>query len=270
MSNNQVEESTSRHQSSEHNIELGSNQRNAPAPTRARISANPTDIICGRGFHIVNHRGNLNLHLMANTYREEYMISQRVDKRRITKLVLDELKNTGARFIRKVVSNGEGADEWEEVEDEAAFKKVSHALRLRTKNESNREDGPMAVAKAARRKVVASIAQSDQPKPRDSPTLSKASDIVVVHGDSNTSISSSRRPTSSTAASIPPIEPNAESGTGATSYQLSNGQPTGQQGVASELAPFIPSLSTEQRLQHEANHQAYWNIMLAFIQQSQR
>ena len=110
-----------------------------------RIVALPTDIICGRGFHIVNHRGNLNLHLMVNSHREEYTAARRSEKTKITKRLLCEIKNSGARFIRKVVSDGKShADEWEEVDDVTAYKKVSHALRLRTKNESNRDNGPIA------------------------------------------------------------------------------------------------------------------------------
>lgn len=122
----------------------------SPGPSRI-IAANPTDIICGRGYHIVNHRGNLNLHLLVNGYREEYLkAKQRSDKTRIIKHVLGELKSAGARFIRKV-SNGRTADEWEEVDDATAYKKVSHALRLRVQNETNREDGPIAAAESFRR-----------------------------------------------------------------------------------------------------------------------
>ena len=128
--------------------ERSKSSKASSGPSRI-IAANPTDIICGRGFHIVNHRGNLNLHLLVNDYREEYLRSKRTDKTRIIKHVLGELKSNGARFIRKV-SNGRTADEWEEVDDETAYKKVSHALRLRTQNESNREDGPIAAAESFR------------------------------------------------------------------------------------------------------------------------
>ena len=112
---------------------------NSPSQ-RGIVTADPTDIICGRGLHIVDHRGNLNLHLMVNAYREEYFSSRRSEKRKITKHILDKITSTGARFIRKV-SDAEGAEKWEVVDDETAYKKVSHALRLRTTNKSNHKNG---------------------------------------------------------------------------------------------------------------------------------
>eukprot|EP00526_Cylindrotheca_closterium_P001134 CAMPEP_0113621012 /NCGR_PEP_ID=MMETSP0017_2-20120614/10726_1 /TAXON_ID=2856 /ORGANISM="Cylindrotheca closterium" /LENGTH=91 /DNA_ID=CAMNT_0000530725 /DNA_START=456 /DNA_END=727 /DNA_ORIENTATION=+ /assembly_acc=CAM_ASM_000147 len=70
----------------------GDNKSDASAARRKQgnskaIVAKPGDIICGRGFHIANHRGNLNFHLIINTYREEYLSSKRPHKTRITKHV---------------------------------------------------------------------------------------------------------------------------------------------------------------------------------------
>lgn len=110
------------------------------------IAACPMDIICGRGFHIVNHRGNLNLHLTVNKYRDEYQQSKRSHKTKMIKQILSETKSTGARFIRRVSNGANGVDEWEEVGDVTAYQKISHALRLKTLNETNRETGPIAAA----------------------------------------------------------------------------------------------------------------------------
>ncbi|CAJ1952805.1 unnamed protein product [Cylindrotheca closterium] len=103
------------------------------------VVAKPIDIICGRGFHITNHRGNLDFHLIVNSYRDEYLQSKRPNKTRITKQIIKEIHATGARFIRKV-SYESDVDTWEEVDYATAYKKVSHALRLRTANETNRSD----------------------------------------------------------------------------------------------------------------------------------
>ena len=177
---------------------LDSSQRYASAPTRPRLSANPTDVICGRGYHIVNHRGNLNLHLMVNGYREEYVNSKRPDKRRITKHVLNELKNSGVRFIRKV-SNGQDADEWEEVDEEAAYRKVSHALRLRTKNESNSENGPMAsISSASHQKVGGFIDESDEQKPAGMPMPVVSETASSIKSGSNGSSSKEKSQSRST------------------------------------------------------------------------
>eukprot|EP00526_Cylindrotheca_closterium_P020024 CAMPEP_0113626728 /NCGR_PEP_ID=MMETSP0017_2-20120614/13829_1 /TAXON_ID=2856 /ORGANISM="Cylindrotheca closterium" /LENGTH=137 /DNA_ID=CAMNT_0000536931 /DNA_START=78 /DNA_END=488 /DNA_ORIENTATION=+ /assembly_acc=CAM_ASM_000147 len=126
------------HQLKEDSDGHGDNQRNASEAHKAQnnskaIVAKPGDIICGRGFHIANHRGNLDFHFIINTYREEYLSSKRPHKTRITKHVLKEIKSSGARFI-KSVSNGSNVDTWEEVDYATAYKKVSHALRLRITN----------------------------------------------------------------------------------------------------------------------------------------
>lgn len=111
-------------------------QHGAQSNNSKAIVAKPGDIICGRGFHIANHRGNLDLHLLINQYREQYLEAKRPEKTKIIKHVLREINSTSARFIRSV-SDGNNVDTWEEVGYATAYKKVSHALRLRTKNESN-------------------------------------------------------------------------------------------------------------------------------------
>mmetsp|Transcript_13227 Transcript_13227/g.31717 ORF Transcript_13227/g.31717 Transcript_13227/m.31717 type:complete len:373 (+) Transcript_13227:254-1372(+) len=139
MSGQQLNESSGgEDQSSKDGDGLGATdtKRDSSARSRSTLVAAPTDIICGRGIHIANHRGNLDLHLMVNNYREAYLASRRQQKTKIIKHVLKEVKHSGARFIKKV-SDGKNADSWEEVDDATAYKKVSHALRLRTTNESN-------------------------------------------------------------------------------------------------------------------------------------
>ena len=130
---------------------------------RGIVTADPADIICGRGVHISSNPGNLNLHLMANAYREEYLLSRRCEKRKITKHIRDEITSTGARFVRKV-SDEQGAEKWEVVDDETAYKKVSHALRLRTTNESNRKNGTFTAERKLTLHGDSSPGTSNQPK----------------------------------------------------------------------------------------------------------
>lgn len=155
MSTKKINQSAE-HQPTEDNDGPGDNQMDSSAQRRAQdsnnkaIVANPRDITCGRGFHIANHRGNLDLHLIVNQYREQYLESIRPEKTKIIKHVLKEIKSTGARFIRSV-SDGSNVDTWDEVDYATAYKKVSHALRLRTKNESNSSNGSMGGASALHR-----------------------------------------------------------------------------------------------------------------------
>ena len=93
-------------------------------------SVRPEDIVCGRGLHIMNRHGNLNLHLLVNKYRETYNSSTRRDKAAIARNIVQEIKSTGARFLRRLDENKKDG-RWVEVDDNTAYKKVSHALRLR-------------------------------------------------------------------------------------------------------------------------------------------
>jgi len=166
MSTNQANQSTE-HQT-KGDGEVGDNQRDSSAVHRGQvnskaIAAKPGDIICGRGFHIANHRGNLDLHLIINKYRDEYLSSRRPEKTKIIKRVLKETKSTGARFIRSV-SDERNVDTWEEVDYTTSYKKVSHALRLRTKNETNRSVGSMNEADTLHRRGE-SNGRSDQVLP---------------------------------------------------------------------------------------------------------
>ncbi|CAJ1952801.1 unnamed protein product [Cylindrotheca closterium] len=143
MSTNQAKPSAERQPTKD--SKLDDSQMKSSAAHRASnnskaMVAKPGDIICGRGFHIANHRGNLDLHLIINKHRDEYLQSKRPNKTRIIKHILQEIKKTGARFI-KSVSDESNVDTWEEVDYETAYKKVSHALRLKKKNETNRSNG---------------------------------------------------------------------------------------------------------------------------------
>ncbi|CAJ1951362.1 unnamed protein product [Cylindrotheca closterium] len=101
----------------------------ASKPIVVPVSGSPRDIICGRGLHIMNRHGNHNLHLVVDRYRQTYLTATRRDKAAITQHIVKQLKSTGARFLRRF--NDGSDDKWVEVDDKTAYKKVSHALRLR-------------------------------------------------------------------------------------------------------------------------------------------
>eukprot|EP00526_Cylindrotheca_closterium_P017699 CAMPEP_0113647952 /NCGR_PEP_ID=MMETSP0017_2-20120614/25412_1 /TAXON_ID=2856 /ORGANISM="Cylindrotheca closterium" /LENGTH=302 /DNA_ID=CAMNT_0000560097 /DNA_START=1071 /DNA_END=1979 /DNA_ORIENTATION=+ /assembly_acc=CAM_ASM_000147 len=106
-----------------------SSTTNASKRTMVPVSGSPRDIICGRGLHIMNHHGNHNLHVIVDRYRQAYLGSTRKEKAAITRSIVEQLKSTGARFLRRF--NDDGDDKWMEVDDKTAYKKVGHALRLR-------------------------------------------------------------------------------------------------------------------------------------------
>ena len=115
-------------------INSTTNNRNRNQHQTERIVGNPRDILCGRGLHILNHHGNLQLHLLVNKYRQSYRQSRRHEKSRIIRTIIRETKSTGARFLKRITGGGD--ERWVEVDDKKAYEKVSHALRLQRINES--------------------------------------------------------------------------------------------------------------------------------------
>jgi len=106
-------------------------------PSSSASKGNNTDIlgtlecniICGRGLHVSCHHGNLNLHHIVDRYRQTYLASPRRDKSIIVRHIINEIKSTGAKFIRRADDSTD--NKWVEVDDKTAYTKVSHALRLR-------------------------------------------------------------------------------------------------------------------------------------------
>eukprot|EP00980_Cylindrotheca_fusiformis_P025837 scaffold14697_cov124-Cylindrotheca_fusiformis.AAC.12 len=115
-------------------------ERNQPQQQQS-IVGNPRDVLCGRGLHILNHHGNLQLHLLVNKYRNAYRQARRQEKSKIIRMIIKETKKNGVRFLKRDESGG---DRWVEVDDKKAYEKVSHALRLQKVNESNKLEGTSA------------------------------------------------------------------------------------------------------------------------------
>jgi hypothetical protein len=152
------------HQDGETNETINSTTTNRNRNQRhpERIVGSPRDILCGRGLHILNHHGNLQLHLLVNKYRESYRQSRSHEKSRIIRTIIRETKRTGARFLKRVT--GAGGERWVEVDDKKAYEKVSHALRLQRINEStNIHVSPTNILSSANQDEIATRTRQSQP-----------------------------------------------------------------------------------------------------------
>ena len=113
--------------------------KQSSSSSRARAAESPSiiverrqiDILCGRGMPIQNHYGNLRMHQIIDKYRERYVASSKRDKHVLTKQVVAEIKEDGARFLKRVDEDDMRC--WAEVDDSSAYEKVSHALRCKHK-----------------------------------------------------------------------------------------------------------------------------------------
>ncbi|CAJ1952795.1 unnamed protein product [Cylindrotheca closterium] len=276
---------SARDRSSKNRDGNGTNRRDSSAPSQRALVAAPTDVICGRGIHIANHRGNLDLHLMVNNYRDAYLASRRPEKTKIIKHVLKEMKSTGARFIRKV-TDGSSADTWEEVDYATAYKKVSHALRLRTVNESN---GKSISAADAVHPQVDPYGEPDQIIPRRAVLPVGQHDPLSSQLHSSIGIASHPLSSQLHAPSAIPSHPSsghlhAPSGiasrpssghlhpptSGIPSHPLSGQLPPIPNGGASHTAGVPPPQLGGDPSLHQIYRQVYWNTLYALQQQSEQ
>jgi hypothetical protein len=66
------------------------------------------------------------MHRLVDSYRDEYLNARRAEKPYIIKNIIQELRGGGSRFLRP-----HGDDDWVEVDDQSAYHKISHVIRLR-------------------------------------------------------------------------------------------------------------------------------------------
>lgn len=93
--------------------------------TKEIIRPNPNDIILGRSREARVHLGNVKYRKLIDTKKSEYAIAKRRGKKVITIKTLNELRRSGARFLKQDEASGRKFD----IGDDKALIKVSQALR---------------------------------------------------------------------------------------------------------------------------------------------
>lgn len=89
------------------------------------------DVLFGRGGRTNHHPGNKRLREIVNKYRDTYNQAKKVDKPKVSKLIVSALRsaNPPSRFLRM----NEDTTLWEDVGDKRAAEKVSQTLREKDK-----------------------------------------------------------------------------------------------------------------------------------------
>jgi hypothetical protein len=94
--------------------------------SNARMRIFPVDVLFGRG-KIVTHPGNARFRQLIDYYMEKYEISSKLEKTCIAEIVVQMVKETSGRFLKRGVNAGD----WVEVDHATARNKVAHAFRNR-------------------------------------------------------------------------------------------------------------------------------------------
>jgi hypothetical protein len=89
-------------------------------------SFGPADVLCGRGKISFNHVGNKRFRELISRSMERYMGAEtRFEKSLVVQSVIEEIQQSGGRFLKKDISAGK----WVEVSAHHTNEKVGHALR---------------------------------------------------------------------------------------------------------------------------------------------
>lgn len=85
------------------------------------------DIVCGRGAPTNFHYGNQVFKELVEDHQTTYLCSKRSDKPHIAMKILDLVKASGGRFVRRQ-RTAEGLI-WQEINDKGSYEKICQALR---------------------------------------------------------------------------------------------------------------------------------------------
>lgn len=110
---------------------------------------NDYDVLCDKGKAFSNHIGNIIFRSKLDAVVDTYMNARtKYDKMGITKEVVDSMEACyNTRFLKRVFTP-EGQHAWEEISEQMARDKVSHALRFAAKNRLNEAVGGKKNSKA--------------------------------------------------------------------------------------------------------------------------
>ena len=96
---------------------------------------NPEDVLMGRGRPFQQFVGNLNLAKIVAEHQSEYNESERNSKTKLTRKLVQVIKDGNGRFLKR---DGKPDGGWVEVNDAQSREKVAHAFRY---NSSSRGGG---------------------------------------------------------------------------------------------------------------------------------
>jgi hypothetical protein len=79
-----------------------------------------------------SYPGNLAMHDVVNAHRYEYITSRKSGKSQVLKKIIQELKTSGARFLKPYREfQSKDSSSWIEADDHCIYEKISHAMRQR-------------------------------------------------------------------------------------------------------------------------------------------
>ena len=99
---------------------------------------NSKDVLMGRGRPFQQFVGNLNLAKIVAQHQIEYNESERNSKTKLTRRLVQVIKDGNGRFLKR---DGKPDGGWVEVNDAQSREKIAHAFRYNSTSRSGGDDG---------------------------------------------------------------------------------------------------------------------------------
>ena len=117
------------------------------------------DVLFGRGGRTNHHPGNKRLRDIVNRYRHVYTQAKKVDKPKLSKLIVNALRGANCRFLKM----NEQTSRWEDVGDKRACEKVSQTLREKDRDENEKvESTAESVVQTSNQTFISSQQQQQE------------------------------------------------------------------------------------------------------------
>uniref|UniRef100_A0A7S1UQ01 DUF6824 domain-containing protein n=1 Tax=Grammatophora oceanica TaxID=210454 RepID=A0A7S1UQ01_9STRA len=139
-------------------------------PMRLHDAPNDEDVICGRDKAAFEWKGNKEFRRTVWRTLSQYKLADtRLKKSKVVKQVVEEMHNSGRRFLKK----DNRSKTWYEIGEDKAREKTAHAFRdavAANKRKTNRKKGEKtAKASTGEKKAVSTRNTSNAPKRRRHP-----------------------------------------------------------------------------------------------------
>ena len=123
---------------------------------------NEYDILCGKDKTFSRHKGNIVFREKIMSMASEYKLAiTKPARMKLTKAIVESLKaEYNARFLRSIPVSDD-VFVWEEISDQQARDKTSHALRFALGKETDRSKASSKQRRPYRRRTISSFVPSD-------------------------------------------------------------------------------------------------------------
>ena len=133
------------------------------------------DVLFGRGGRTNHHPGNKRLREIVNRYRHVYTQARKVDKPKLSKLIVNALRGANCRFLKM----NEQTSRWEDVGDKRACEKVSQTLREKDRDENEKVESAESVQTSSHQTFVSSQQQQQEENQKQQEEIQMAAHAMV-------------------------------------------------------------------------------------------